>query len=175
MALADKLLESIIYNGLYVSAKPDQASVDQLMSWATSTLTGFDLTSPDKLHSTILYAKSYVVEHEVADRTHQLALAAVPIIRGYIERIEYWDGHDKEGYTVAKVTSPDLEKLHKIWIDSGAIHSFEDYTPHITLSTGSRDAYDNLAEIDVKLMNLKLRRNPIDISFLAPTFEQIKQ
>lgn len=55
---------------------------------------------------------------------------------GHITGFEYWDGHDNSGYLVARVSCPGLHDRHQFWKKVGLTHSFDDYTPHITLLRG---------------------------------------
>ena len=54
------------------------------------------------------------------------------VFRGRIDKYEFWDGHDNDGYFVAKIECPQLIQRHQFWRGQGFTHSFDDYTPHVT-------------------------------------------
>ena len=58
--------------------------------------------------------------------------------------IVYWEGHDKDGYVVLKLDSPDLTKFNQMFIHAGATHSFPDYTPHMTLNSHVGECTDEV-------------------------------
>lgn len=110
--------------GTYASVVPDDRSVIKISEWVRRLGYGFDESEIDELHCTVVYSKKVLgpVTYE-AGRSYSARL----------ERFEYLPGHDNAGYVVAILYSPELEELHKQWLARGAVHSFPDYTPHITL------------------------------------------
>lgn len=110
--------------GTYVCVLPDVRSKLKLIQ--IGRLLGFDLHPElEELHATVIYSRGHL-PHD--DQTS-------PLIEheATITGLEFWPGHDKEGYIVAKLNSPDLCALHQKWLDRGLRHSFEDYEPHVTL------------------------------------------
>lgn len=120
-------------SGSYVCALPDTESKIKLAR--ISAALGHPLGKDDveDLHSTIMYAKGAFPE-------------SIPLQKGKrfgakIIGIEFWDGHDNDGYVVAILDSPDLVNRNKEWAATGLKHSFDDYSPHVTL-------FDKLSKTD---------------------------
>ena len=112
--------------GTYVCMKPSSEGIDALHQ----NLKLDDLPNgPDKdLHLTIMYSKEHVA-HTIPDLhdNEHVALAT---------GIEHWSGHDGDGYLVLKMICNPAKQLHEGFKDVGCKHSFDDYTPHVTLKTG---------------------------------------
>ena len=113
--------------GTYVSVEPNNAAKNQLKAIAQAL--GFVLTADDlmELHSTVCYAKGTFATDPVADSNR--------VFVGRIKDLQYWGGHDGDGYLVVVLDSPSLMTRHKEWLMRGLVHSFPDYIPHVTLKT----------------------------------------
>lgn len=113
--------------GLYVSVKP-AGKLTALLNFLQ------DLVRPDvtDLHCTVMYSK--VAVHPVS--AARLVASGPTIYATRVVGLEFWDGHDNEGYLVAKLECEALRCRHAAWRALGAVASFQDYTPHMTLSTG---------------------------------------
>ena len=79
-------------------------------------------------HVTLVYSRTNPIKLQNVVGCNGLEVAAT------ISDIVHWDGHDGDGYIVLKLLSPALNKLNKIFIGAGAIHSFENYEAHMTLN-----------------------------------------
>jgi hypothetical protein len=149
--------------GCYVSVSPDADSVLLIGEWMHDL--GFWL-SPEreaKLHCTVIYSATARPTDYIADPFRKLI--------GTLSHFEFWDGHDNSGYVVAKLVSPDLKERNRYWTERGAVHSFEDFTPHVTLlhnlsstpamlqrleSVGNRRRGENLVFYDEHLEDCKV-------------------
>jgi 2'-5' RNA ligase len=128
--------------GTFVALKVRQESEKLLRQ----KLVGTPIHLPKSLHITLLYSKVTVPNPSIYIRPAMC-------YRGQIISLQYWDGHDRLGYLVAKIKSTGIEALHNAWIDRGGVDSFTSYLPHVTLATGMkkhkgvewvRDFRDNL-------------------------------
>ncbi len=132
ISLSEKTFEYTGTHGFYcqVSVPSEEARfiAKLLKQNGLSKLVPADL---DGLHCTIMYSKD-AIPKEVVDSN----LGSIKAFKAYVQRIESWEGHDKKGYITLKLNSIELNKRHNFWKQAGATHSFEDYTPHITLVTG---------------------------------------
>ena len=69
-----------------------------------------------------------------------------------VDHFEYWEGHDKAGYVVAKLNSEPLKTIHQELKQLGCTHSFEEYSAHITL-------HDSIGVANVQLLDNINRAN----------------
>ena len=118
-------------NGTYVSITPTQESKRALADLIERHHPGiFDLSKfVYQAHMTIVYSREYVMKLDpFIDGVQQ-----VDFMHGLPIKFEFWDGHDGDGYMVLKLVSKDATQLNKLAISAGAKHSFDDYTPHITI------------------------------------------
>lgn len=113
--------------GTYVCVLPNAMSKIRLLQ--IGRLLGFDLRGDlDELHSTLMYSRGHFPFDDRVDTRLEHPATIVDI--------EHWDGHDNDGYLVLKLKSQSLQERHRYWLDNGLVHSFEDYTPHVTLASG---------------------------------------
>lgn len=126
-------------SGTYVCALPDAESKKKLARLAS--VLGHPLTpeSIDELHSTVMYAKG---AFPTAVRFPRSLFGAK------VSGIEFWSGHDNDGYVVATLDSPDLKAEHRRWVARGLSHSFEDYSPHVTLFSKVEKTEDLIAHVN---------------------------
>lgn len=176
MKLAARLINETQFNGLYVNCKLTDQSNTELFNYLKNNLKDFPLTPPTEYHTTIIYGRDTVMSYAKAQIVASNPSTSREPITGYVEKLAYWDGHDKTGYLVAIIQSPALKAIHEKWIAAGARHSFEDYTPHITIAQELPDPFkvDNL-KIVMKNINLYLRRNELGITFKSEEFTEIRQ
>lgn len=108
-------------SGAYVSVMPDAQGLQTLANIAVALGV---VSDPDEMHCTLSYAKGCTTK-----------AVANPNLRfgAKIKGIEYWDGHDNDGYLVVMLYSSDLKNRNRYWTARGLKHSFQDYTPHTTL------------------------------------------
>lgn len=113
-------------NGAYVCS---QVSLDASESYLLNFI-GVDKFD-DGLHCTIMYSSKRKCSPGLADHVLPALVATAPIVA-----LDYWDGHDDEGYIVAKLDSPLMNERNAFWTNKGLQHSFPDYTAHVTLLHG---------------------------------------
>ena len=113
----------------YACAVPTRDTVSRLLRVVDGTFPPFDPAElRDEAHCTLVYSKKAGIDPgRLAVGPGQLSLEARMI------RVEYWDGHNNTGYVVLKLDSPDMTALHRRFVEAGAKHSFDDYTPHLTI------------------------------------------
>jgi 2'-5' RNA ligase len=151
--------------GFYSVAYPTQDSVRNLHDFLTGEV-GVDaerLDAPSTWHVTIMTSPDFAPKKRdipVLDRNAMFPAS--------VKKFNYWGGHDNKGYIVAELESPALLKQHEFWKGLGCKHTFDPFTPHVTLLTKG-----NAAPITAKLCNLMLRRRsaPIHMEFGAHNFE----
>lgn len=88
-------------------------------------------------HTTLIYSTKLP-----RGKVYNLMSSAI----GKVSGIEYWEGFDKRGYTVAIIDNPEFHKWFKFFTTLGCEYDFE-YRPHITLDVGKGDtsaAYQSL-------------------------------
>ena len=151
-------------NGCYVCAIPDDDS-KKILSGLARQIGNIDHARlRDKLHTTIMYSK-------YAPKTLPKFKSNV-LYEGIFEKIESMVGHDNRVYIYAAINSNPLRKLHKVFLDAGAKHSFAKYNCHVTLDKYSKEDWkENGDKIKQKLaeINGQLKTKRICINF-----EQIK-
>ena len=125
-------------NGFYAQASVPVASITPFKSTferILKTEMPLNQESDIGLHCTIMYSQAALRV------SPQRALATnLPMQKAFFEArvvgIDWWEGHDKEGYLVAKLVSSQLQARHKVWQMLGAVPTFSPYSPHITLLKG---------------------------------------
>lgn len=145
-------------SGAYVSVTPDATGLRTLSELAIALGV---VTDVDKLHCTLSYAKNCF---PTAGADNCLRFGAK------IVGIEFWDGHDNDGYLVVKFDSPDLEARNRFWTSHGLKHSFDDYTPHSTLVSKLEKTPELIIRIG-KVVRIAYGRS---ITFTNETIEGIK-
>lgn len=114
--------------GTYVSVTPNAAAIKYLQQLASALGIPLDAAGCEELHCTLIHAKGTFANNPASD--------PALVYPARIKDIQFWNGHNNEGYIVAVLDSPTLEARHKVWLQRGLVHSFADYTPHVTLKTG---------------------------------------
>lgn len=149
-------------NGIFVKVIPINCDQALLLKYFAA----LDPMVQD-FHATVVYTKSPL---------KSIALPAIDRHQRFIGRItaiEYWEGHDKEGYIVAKMRSDDLDTLHTQFADAlgdaaldgykDSLFTFPNYQPHVTLCNPVPDISQfktAMADLNVKLAN-----QPLQIAF----------
>jgi hypothetical protein len=88
-------------------------------------------------------------------------------VKAKVVDVVYWGGHDSDGYIVLKLESDRLKQFNKIMVNAGAVHSFDDYTAHMTVNAKVGELTDtvtrwvNQAKID--LVDLELVFDKVSI------------
>ena len=149
-------------SGTYVCVLPDARSKINLGYIAKAL--GVPLRDEDfeELHSTVMYSKGH--------SPHDLSIQPDQKFVAFIKDIEFWDGHDGDGYLVVTLDSPDLQALHKEWIARGLVHSFPDYSPHVTLKSKLSDS----VSLQKKMMRVTPKVKGFKFTFGQQTIEGLK-
>ena len=138
--------------GVYVSVTLMQDSEVAIFK-RLSTIGLIDKIDLKKLHVTLMYCKNPGNMHGINLNFNAKAEFASKIID-----IEFWEGHDKLGYLVAKLDSKQLHHEFRRLTALGLKHSFDDYSPHVTLLTGdsARAAEKKIRKIKNALVGMSL-------------------
>lgn len=112
--------------GAYVSVRPTAASTTLLSRIATQLGLTPSVSDVFKYHCTVMWSET---TPKVCAPNNCLKFSAK------LKGIEYWLGHDSDGYVVVTLDSEDLDRRHAYWRSLGATHSFEDYSPHSTVAS----------------------------------------
>jgi 2'-5' RNA ligase len=100
-----------------------------------------------------------------------LMLAENDVYPANVTGFEYWDGHDGSGYFVVNLSSPELTKRHKVWKAAGAVPTFSDYNPHITLAQGDQaKQYKDL----IPVLVAGLVASPISLTLKGEAIDNLK-
>ena len=108
--------------GTYICVLPDQDSIKTLLRIGDYLGLRVDST---ELHCTLSYARSCFPK--AAKTSKRRTFTAT------ITGLQFWDGHDNDGYLVVTLDSPSLVERNRYWAEHGLKHSFDDYSPHVTL------------------------------------------
>jgi hypothetical protein len=151
-------------SGTYVCVLPDAKSKINLGHIAKAL--GVPLSDEDfeELHSTVMYSKGHFAR-DLSIKPDQKFVA-------FIKGIEFWDGHDGDGYLVVTLDSPDLQELNRDWAARGLVHSFPDYSPHVTLKSKLSDSVSlqqKMTRIIPKVKGFKLTFGQQTIEGLKPS------
>jgi hypothetical protein len=151
--------ESITVNadlGIFAKALPTANAVGSIKNAFFELRYGVD-DLVDDLHCTIVYAKSCKIGSRIPFIDKHTRISAY----GY--KLEFWEGHDFEGYIVLHLRSDDLTALNKKFVDGGFKPTFNEYKPHITLAHPvSKDALKKLTGIMDRL-NTQLENDDLPI------------
>jgi 2'-5' RNA ligase len=151
-------------SGLYCAVQPDDGSKFRIMRLCEELGV---TTDHRKLHCTLVYSRND------APPLNEIQSSIDRASFGRINFIEYWPGHDKKGYLVAKLVSDKLQAFHERLIRSGARHSFTPYSPHVTLTTGLPLTEE--LESNIKEVNRRLSEESIYVNFDDFTISDIKK
>ncbi len=149
-------------SGTYVCVLPDAQSKITLGKIAFAL--GLPLHDDDfeDLHSTVIYSKDRFPSNTKIPHDRQFS--------AFVKDVQFWDGHDGDGYVVLVLDSPDLVALHQEWKDRGLIHSFDDYTPHVTL----KSKLANSVRLEQKINTVKPKVAGLKLKFGQETVEGLK-
>ena len=139
--------------GLYCSVVPVKG-FSQLLKILNTRMSeeNIDLEPVEEMHCTVMYSRD-VAPHSI--RVMQLLDAPPYSYKAWSDCLDFWPGHDDAGYLVLKLKSNDLALRNEDYKDIGCIHSFPDYTPHITLAKGFGQKPQCFNELNKMLANLK--------------------
>ena len=147
--------------GLYsqVSVLPD--SLEKIFDFVDKAI--FDRVD-ENLHSSVMSSEKALPLHKA--KSHPEIVHDAKAVK-----LEWWSGHDNAGYLVLLLDSLSLKEEHDRLKKLGCIHSFPDYTPHITIMQN----VDKPPKMDIKYANLLLRRNPIMIQLGNQIIEDLSK
>lgn len=116
-------------SGVYVSVNPTEESKKFIKNLILSTKPPFQLGQfEDEAHTTIMYSRKAKIDEGKLKIPGNFS--ALPV------KLEFWDGHDGDGYVVLSLISKQAEEFHNEILSLGAEHSFKDYHPHMTILHG---------------------------------------
>lgn len=152
LSLAEMSIDAsrLTLNGTtYASLLPVKGSTQHLLSVIVNTMPPFDPnTLREYPHVTLVYSRDAGIEiapPRVTDTTNPAAIveddeidlqslaAEYPNVVGKVTGVEYWEGHDKDGYAVLKLDCPDASSISGLLQMAGAKHSFDEYQAHMTI------------------------------------------
>ena len=119
-------------------------------------------TDTSELHCTLSYSKGCFPKQATTSKARVFTAKVVDV--------QYWSGHDNDGYVVVILDSVDLVARNRYWTQHGLKHSFEDYTPHVTLA----DKLENTPALAQSLHRLAERYVGTVLRFTAETIEGLK-
>lgn len=119
------------------------------------------LTRLSEIHVTLIYSKRTILEAKKLCEPDKK-------FQGTFRKLNWWAGHDKAGYLVLEIDSPDLHRRHNFWKLRGGTHTFHKYSPHLTLATGVKKE-----EIDY-IMNI-YNMNPEGLDLPCAFSEEFSQ
>ena len=119
-------------NSVYACLVPAPGETRRLLDAVLQTCPPFDpSTLRDEAHVTLVYSRHQGVDLQ---RLHLSEPSmAEASYTAQVVGVEYWEGHDKDGYAVLKLESEAAKALHQAFIAAGAKHSFDDYQAHMTI------------------------------------------
>lgn len=152
-------------NGVYVSLTPSLKTQRELYHLSNLVFEGFTrpvrIKLPDEYHLTVMWSKVCPADPGLSPGKVYLAT---------LDRLDYWVGHDNDGYLGAVLKSPAIQSLHQSWTDRGAEHSFPDLKIHVTLA----DKFRPTAELLRKIKGLSKRYAGTSLMFGNETREDLK-
>ena len=116
------------------------------------------------LHVTVMYSKTPISVYYSINDEYNFFTEANAI------GVEYWDGQNGDGYLVVKIESSDLNRLHNKWKDCGAVPTFPEYSPHMTLKTPFKKN-DAL----VKKLDDRVKNKPLNLTLIQEQVQDLKQ
>lgn len=151
-------------SGLYsqVELSPmSEAAIKKLCE--TAEIHGLD----DDLHCTVMYCKENTPEREQAVQFSRETYTADAI------KLDWWEGHDKQGYLVLQLKSPELSQEHERLVKLGCEATFDDYKPHITICHPFK-IDSKQVEYKIKIANMSLRKSPMSLVLVNQKLEDLR-
>ena len=157
----------------YACLKPASGETRRLLDLVVSTRPPFDPdTLRDEAHVTLVYSRSAQVDVGVLN-TGMLAIQ-MPCVSARVVSVEYWEGHDKDGYAVLKLDSREAALLNRAFQSAGAKHSFDDYQAHMTICGKVGPQTAEVSEW-LRRINKYLDGNKFELCFDRICVEDIKK
>lgn len=140
--------------GIYAWLDPDEESLmilQRLMRHCP-----FKTENLTKLHTTVLYCKGPIIPDSIQVPEDR----AIPAELSFLD---IWEDHEGEYIVVGRLVSEELQELHASLTSQGLKHSFDDYSPHITLAKGIN--LDAAARLWIDQRNRELREESLYLWF----------
>ena len=158
----------------YACLVPAAGETLRLLDLVLGTRPPFDPdTLREEAHVTLVYSREQQVDLDRLRRNYMVYYSLKPVV-ATVEGVEYWEGHDKDGYAVFKLHSESAVGLNGVLIACGAKHSFDNYQAHMTIcgKVGPKTA-----EVDqwIERINKLLRETSVEICFDRINIEDIKK
>lgn len=158
--------ERVECNNLYCSVVPhEDYDFNRFVTYAVQMVPVNELT--DCPHITVVYSKKCP--------TKELPSKFSVTDKARISCIEYWEGHDKIGYIVAKLTCNSLINMNKQLIDCGCeAATYSEYVPHITIAKNIGDFDISLSQ-SVNAMNYHLKNSNYFLDIQSISYQDLKE
>jgi hypothetical protein len=102
------------------------------------------INNPHRLHCTVIYSPN-------SQPTTKITPGVTPI-RVTASKVDFWEGHDKEGYLVLLVDpNKNLQEGYRRWVIAGCVSTHPKYEPHVTLVTPCKISKGRIEEANRKL------------------------
>lgn len=140
---------TVFEDGLYASVKLVPQYAKALQMRVQNIIPQID----DGSHCTITYSPNRF-EGNIDDLPHSDHSVLIP---AEIHDLEFWEGHDNQGYLVCHLRSDHLHELNGAVVKF-APSTYPEYKPHLTLVKGevARKAQKHLDKLRKKLVGMKL-------------------
>lgn len=148
-------------NGIYVHAKPDTQSADNIAELASRFGLNVDVS---ELHVTLMYSKEAVLPAQVPLFNEKIKAAAA--------EVKHWVGHNDKRYLVLALQCERAVFIHSTFVRCGAKPTFVPYAPHVTLSNDI--AISEEFETLIKKVNASLSANPLELFFQTCNPEDLR-
>lgn len=156
-------------SGMYVSINPTKPDMNMIKSIVARLNPPFSLDEfSEEAHMTIMYSRG-----EQPD-VNQLEIPENNVI-GLCVGVEYWAGHNNNGFIVLRLISKMASDLHDHILSIGAEHSFKTYDPHMTLVTHASDIDDKAVTTWVNKAHVYFKQHPLIVHFDTINIEDCKQ
>jgi len=134
----------------YVNVRPDQMIAHHIAGYLKD-LGIEDYIQPDDMHVTVMYSRNNAIDTNADPKRKYIATVknGVAIM-----------GKNSSSTVALKLDSDDLQARHGELFMHGAVHSFDEYVPHLSLKYNATDE-------DLR----KLRANPLNIDKLVLSYE----
>ena len=157
----------------YACLVPASGETKRLLDLVVSTRPPFNPTTlRDGAHVTLVYSREAQVDVTALD-AGMLGIQ-FPCVEARVVSVEYWEGHDKDGYAVLKLDSPQAAALNKSFQAAGAKHSFDDYQAHMTICGKVGPQTAEVSEW-LQRINKYLDGNKFELCFDKVKVEDIKK
>ena len=116
----------------YACLVPASGETRRVLDVVVKTMPPFDPeTLRDEAHVTLVYSREQQVDMTALNAGMLAIEYGCATARAV--GVEYWEGHDKDGYAVLKLESSDAAALNKAFIAAGCKHSFDDFQAHMSI------------------------------------------